>query len=211
MPDLSIQTEFVNGVQEIFDTLFNKGDDNTDGVQYYPLSPLNTVNVYREQAEKLYKEPVLLTCKATLNPAAPDNEAEQLKSTAQFKVPLKSLLDNGLSVDSLQDLCKGLMKFHGVYYVIDQITPQAYVENVFLFYEFSCTETSEKSEEESPYHEGEQVITVYAGEVDVTPKIDEDTTLGTASRFVTEDINVRKVPMSQVSNQSGGVTLNIGG
>ena len=56
---------------------------------------------------------------------------------------------------------------------------------------------------------GERVA-VYEGEYEVTPKVSEETTLPTKNKKLTADVQVKKIPQYEVSNQSGGETLIIG-
>lgn len=51
----------------------------------------------------------------------------------------------------------------------------------------------------------------YDGAYSVTPDADEDQILSTAQTYVDADIKIEKIPYSEVSNTSGGVTVNIGG
>lgn len=142
MPKKRIQKAFVNGVQTIFTTLFNNGSEN-DGVYYYPLDTENsTINVYGERKAKLYKDPLLLVCKATISPTKGEQDVEEVRNTAEFVVTLKSLVNNNLGVTNkdLETMRRGIMKFKGVCYLIDNIVPKAYVEDVFLMYTFYCTE-----------------------------------------------------------------------
>lgn len=51
---------------------------------------------------------------------------------------------------------------------------------------------------------------VYTGEYEVTPKTYEETVLPTKNRKLTANVEVKKIPQYEVSNQSGGETLIIG-
>ena len=55
---------------------------------------------------------------------------------------LKSLQENDLGVTNkdLDEMRKGVIEFHGVFYTIDNILPKAYIEDVFILYHFVCTE-----------------------------------------------------------------------
>ena len=141
MADLSIRKDFVEGVQEIFTTLFNDGV--TDGLDLYLMSEnTSSNNVYRENKYKMYKAPKRLVTQARLTPTQGEKDVEVIKDKAVFVVPLKSLQDNNLGVtnNDLDIMRKGMIKFHGVYYTIDNILPKAYIEDVFLMYYFVCTE-----------------------------------------------------------------------
>lgn len=141
MADLSIRKDFVDGVQEIFTTLFNDGV--TDGLDLYLMSEnTSSNNVYRENKYKMYKVPKRLVTQARLTPTQGEKDVEVIKDKAVFVVPLRSLQDNNLGVtnNDLDIMRKGMIKFHGVYYTIDNILPKAYIEDVFLMYYFVCTE-----------------------------------------------------------------------
>ena len=141
MADLSIRKDFVEGVQEIFTTLFNDGV--TDGLDLYLMSEnTSSNNVYRENKYKMYKAPKRLVTQARLTPTQGEKDVEVIKDKAIFVVPLRSLQDNNLGVtnNDLDIMRKGMIKFHGVYYTIDNILPKAYIEDVFLMYYFVCTE-----------------------------------------------------------------------
>lgn len=141
MADESIRKDFVEGVQEIFTTLFNDGVN--DGINLYLMSEKTKTNVYGESKYKMYQQPKLLVAKANPNPTQGEQDVEGIKDSATFVVPLKSLQDNELSVTTTADLDilrKGVVEFHGVYYKIDNILPKAYIEDVYLMYQFVCTE-----------------------------------------------------------------------
>lgn len=140
MADLGIRKDFVDGVQEIFTTLFNDGV--TDGIKLYLLGDSTNINVYRESKYKVYTHPKVLVTQALLKPTQGEEDVKGIKDQATFVVPLKSLQENGLGVtnDDLDIMRKGVIEFHGVFYTIDNILPKAYIEDVFLMYHFKCTE-----------------------------------------------------------------------
>lgn len=51
----------------------------------------------------------------------------------------------------------------------------------------------------------------YTGEYDVTPQVQSDIVLYTRNKQMTENLLVRKIPLHEVTNISGGKTLIIGG
>ena len=53
-------------------------------------------------------------------------------------------------------------------------------------------------------------VPTYTEEYEVTPKTYEETVLPTKNKKLTADVEVRKIPQYEVSNQSGGETLIIG-
>lgn len=140
MADESIRKDFVDGVQEIFTTLFNDGVN--DGINLYLMSDKTKTNVYGENKFKIYKQPKLLVAKANLTPTQGEQDVESIKDSAVFVVPVKSLQENELGVTNadLDIMRKGVIEFHGVYYKIENILPKAYIEDVYLMYHFVCTE-----------------------------------------------------------------------
>lgn len=50
----------------------------------------------------------------------------------------------------------------------------------------------------------------YKGEYEVTPSTKTNQVLETAQKFMTKDVNVKKIPYSQTGNLSGGDTVYIG-
>lgn len=161
MADESIRKDFVDGVQEIFTTLFNDGE--SDGINLYLLSDKTKTNVYKESKYKMYKAPKLLVAQARLTPTQGEQDVEVIKDKAVFIVPLKSLQNQKLGVTNadLDIMRKGVIEFHGVYYTIDNILPKAYIEDVFLMYHFVCTEDKYVTDilveepEETPDESGE--------------------------------------------------------
>lgn len=140
MADLSIRKDFVDGVNEIFTTLFNDGE--SDGINLYLLSDKTKTSVYGESKYKKYQAPKRLVAQARLTPTQGEQDVESIKEKAVFIVPLKSLQERELGVTNadLDIMRKGVIEFHGVYYTVDNILPKAYIEDVFLMYHFVCTE-----------------------------------------------------------------------
>lgn len=142
MADTGIRNDFVEGVQEIFTTLFNDGSEETDGVFYYALSDTTVTNIYGESKSKVYKQPKLLVCKAVITPTQGEQDTVGVNNVAEFTTTLKSLQNNDLGVTDkdLDTMRRGVMKFHDTLYLIDNILPKAYIEDVFLMYTFQCHE-----------------------------------------------------------------------
>ena len=155
MADESIRKDFVDGVQEIFTTLFNDGVN--DGINLYLMSDKTKTNVYGENKFKMYKQPKLLVAKANLTPTQGEQDVEGIKDSAVFVVPVKSLQENELGVTNadLDIMRKGVVEFHGVYYKVENILPKAYIEDVFLMYQFECTEDKYTTEILTEEPEGE--------------------------------------------------------
>lgn len=140
MADVNIRKDFVDGVNEIFTTLFSDGA--SDGIKLYLMSDKTKTSVYGESKYKKYQAPKMLVAQARLTPTQGEQDVEAIKDKAVFVVPLKSLQERGLGVTNadLDIMRKGVIEFHGVFYTIDNILPKAYIEDVFLMYHFVCTE-----------------------------------------------------------------------
>lgn len=140
MADLSIRKDFVEGVHEIFTTLFNEGV--TDGLNLYLLSEHTKTNIYGENKYKIYQSPIRLVTQARITPTQGEQDVEGIKDKVTFIVPLKSFQDNNLDVSNtgLSIIRKGIIEFQGTYYLVDNISPKAYIEDVFLLYEIECSE-----------------------------------------------------------------------
>ena len=140
MANERIKKDFVDGVHTIFTTLFSDGVN--DGINLYLMSESTKANVYGESKYKMYQAPKLLVAKAQLTPTQGEQDVEGVKDQATFVVPLKSLQENKLGVTNadLENMRKGVIEFHGVFYTIDNILPKTYIEDVFLMYHFVCTE-----------------------------------------------------------------------
>lgn len=147
MANKEIQNAFVDGIHEVFTTLFNEG--TTDGVYFYPFNPnCKTDNVYKERIGKKYLNPILLVAKVEITGVDPQDATRVLTHRGKFRVTYKSLRDNSIDVSltNLKELEKGLMKYKDMVFEILKIEPQTYVEDVFLTYEFHCKEKLGDSE-----------------------------------------------------------------
>lgn len=136
-----IQDAFVEGIHEVFTTLFNDGV--SDGVYFYPFNPnCKSDNVYGERIGKQYLEPILLVAKVTITVVDPTDTFRVVSHKGTFRVTYKSLRDNDIdvSLSNLKELEKGLMKYKDMVFEIESIHPTTYVEDTFLTYEFHCKE-----------------------------------------------------------------------
>lgn len=134
-----IQNLFIEGVNEVFYTLFNDGEN--EGVYFFPQVEQEK-NVYQEEKGKVYGNPALLVSRVQLNPVQGEENIQTIRCDALFTVPYMSLRDRGIDVseNNLVNLRKGLMKYKDTYYTIENIKPHAFVEQTFLLYDFICKE-----------------------------------------------------------------------
>lgn len=140
MADTNIQEAFIEGVNEIYSTLFTDGIN--DGVYFYPIYEPPKKNVYGEVKYKQYLPPVLLVAKVVLLPQQGEEDIKALKEKATMTIPFKSLRDNNIDVSNknLFELRKGLLKYKDTFYEIDNIKPSVFVADTFITYIFECTE-----------------------------------------------------------------------
>ena len=142
MADLSIRKDFIDGVDEVFTTLFNEAKTPDDGVQFFAYSDGES-NIYNERKFKKYKKPITLVANVSEILADENENVRSQKRTAKFTVPLKNLQKNGIkemSKSVISELKKGLMKYKDVWYEIELIQGTAFVENVYLLWNFNCKE-----------------------------------------------------------------------
>lgn len=139
MSDLQIRNDFIEGVHEVFTSLFNYGEG--DGILFYPYYK-NELNIYGEDEYKEYKKPYNLIAQVRMFPQEGETVVDERKYDATFVIPLKSFMDNNIDVsrESLLELQKGVICWDGIYYQIELIKPKAFVEDVFLLYDFNCIE-----------------------------------------------------------------------
>lgn len=165
MADESIKKDFVDGVYEIFTTLFNDGVN--DGINLYLMSEDSKPNIYGECIDKVYKKPKLLVAKAVISPTHDDETVLGFRDNATFTIPVKSFQCNNLGVSKkeLSEYMKGVIEFKGVFYEIEKISPRSFVEHTFLLYDFICRELKdyepiriEETENEEYYVEGVTLV-----------------------------------------------------
>lgn len=125
--------------------MFNDGVK--DGVYYYPQIELEK-NIYDEQETKKYGLPVLLVSKVVLSMAQESQDVSVIKGKATFTIPYKDMKNKGIKfeVQDFQELRKGIIRYKDTYYEIDNVEPHAFVEQVFLLYDFQCTEIVDMSD-----------------------------------------------------------------
>lgn len=140
MADLSLRQDFIDGTFEVISTLFNSGENN-EGLSLYLITD-NETNVYGEQKYKRYKSPITLACRVNISPNTSVQDVQNPSFNAQFVVPLKSFQINNLEVDkeSLELYRRSLVGFKDVLYEVVSINPKTYIQDCYLFYDFSCKE-----------------------------------------------------------------------
>ena len=140
MADESIRNDFLDGVQEIFSTLFNEGKAE-EGILLYPFVEEED-NIYKEHKFKKYKKPITLVSSVSVPEKDGNVDIKAQKRQAIFKVPTKCLSGYGyeMTKSNMAYLRKALIRFKDIFFTIDLIQSRIYVEDTFLLWEFQCTE-----------------------------------------------------------------------
>lgn len=144
MSDVSIRQDFLDGVQEIFSTLFNEAKEPEDGIQFFAFRG-GSSSIYQESKFKTYAPPITLVSSVREAERDGNTNIEAQKRHSTFKVPLEELLLKGvievdMTKDVVAELKKGLIKYKDVLYEIDLIQGRIFIENTYVLWEFQCTE-----------------------------------------------------------------------
>lgn len=165
-----IQTLFIEGVNEVFSTLFNDGEQ--EGIYYYPqLETEDIDDVYDEKKDKVYGNPVLLVSRVQLFMSQDPEENRVSRGEATFTVPLKSLLDRGIDVNitNYSTLRQGLIRYEDSLFTIEEVKPHAFVEQVFLLYDFIGRQMLYSDLEENNFYfkdENDDLVQITVGETE---------------------------------------------
>lgn len=144
MADATIRKDFLDGVEEIFSTLFNEAKEPEDGIQFFAFKS-GSSSIYQESKFKTYAPPITLVSSVSEVEQDGSTDVEAQKRHSIFKVPLKQLLgkgvaENDMTKDVIAELKKGLIKYKDVLYEIDIIQGKVFIENTYMLWEFHCTE-----------------------------------------------------------------------
>lgn len=137
--DLSIQKAFLDGMKELWDTVFTT-------VDLVLLDTDNTIinEVYSEVVgDKVYLPPLTLPAKVDLSLHELSDDTEGKSYNATFRFPTKVFLDNNIDLSvkkGLDILRKAKIEYQGAEYEIQDIKPQTNIQGVYLFYQFLCNE-----------------------------------------------------------------------
>lgn len=137
--DLSIQKAFLDGMKELWDTVFTT-------VDLVLLDTDNTIinEVYDEVVgDKVYLPPLTLPAKVDLSLHELSDDTEGKSYNATFRFPTKVFLDNNIDLSvkkGLDILRKAKIEYQGAEYEIQDIKPQTNIQGVYLFYQFLCNE-----------------------------------------------------------------------
>lgn len=134
-----IQEAFLDGINEVFTTLF------TNRVMFSFLDKEQTeeeLSIYGEVPKKYYHEPIALVANVFLESEKYEHPDKQFKNTAVFKVPTRQLIINNIphTQADLPALERGKIHFNGVDYLVDSVKPHTLVADVWQMYVFNCTE-----------------------------------------------------------------------
>jgi hypothetical protein len=136
--DRSIQREFLDGMNEVFTSIFN------NEVMLYLMDEENTVvnKLYGETADKVYKEPIALAAKIVTKFKKDELPEMTVNIDAVITVPTKQLMINNVPRDTMQDLLtltKGKISYKQVIvYMIELVRPKVLIDDEWQFYDFYC-------------------------------------------------------------------------
>jgi hypothetical protein len=136
--DRSIQREFLDGMNEVFTSIFN------NDVMLYLMDEENTVvnKLYGETPKKVYKEPTALAAKVVTNFKKDELPEMTVNIDAVITVPTKQLMINNVPCDTMSDLetlKKGKISYKQVSnYMIERVRPKVLIDDEWQFYEFYC-------------------------------------------------------------------------
>lgn len=133
----SVQKDLCEGINTIYEEMF------TDKVYYYSLNTeLTDVNVYGESNDRVYNEPISFFARPVINSTQEDEYNKTSKLGGYFTVPMYQFLLKGLSTDkeALEQMKKGAIKFDGLVYQIDDITPLTNIQGMYMVVKIECSE-----------------------------------------------------------------------
>lgn len=137
MADLSIQNAFLDGIEEIFSTMFTN--------RLY-LSLLDeegtTVNVYGESSdEKMYLSPIQLIGRIQTTFTQGEDPVEAVNIDAVITIPTKQLITHQIphqTESDLETLKKAKFAYDGFEYLVDKVVPKTLVTDKWQMYDFMC-------------------------------------------------------------------------
>lgn len=147
--DLGIQNAFLDGMEEVYQTLF------TEEIDFAFLDEESTkTNIYGEACEeKSYCEPIRLIGKVNTDFKQGELPVEGVHIDCKVTIPTKQLITNKIPRESqadLEKLRKGKFSYKGYDYLVTKIEPRTLIANEWHFYVFYCyvdTNSSLKVEE----------------------------------------------------------------
>lgn len=142
MPDLSIQSAFREGINEIFSTMF------TDNISLIRLDPTTTKNIYGEAMVKKYLEPQKVVGRVQLNIDKKEEPNLGYEIDARFTLPTKQLIALNLAYtteENRAELRKILFKYKDDEYEVMGVEPAIFVADDWHAFTFDCVLLPKKS------------------------------------------------------------------
>lgn len=136
MADLTIQNAFLDGIEEIFSTMF------TDRLQLRLLDEEATqTNIYKETTDKVYLDPIQLIGRIQTTFTQGENPVESVQIDAIITIPTKQLITNQIphETDSdLETLKKAKFAYDGFEYLVEKVVPKTLIADKWQMYSFEC-------------------------------------------------------------------------
>lgn len=136
MADTKIQQAFLDGIEEIFATMF------TNRIKFYLLDEKATsVNVYEETVSKKYLDPIQLVGRVQTTFKQGTEPIESVDIEATISIPTKQLITHQLphiTESDLETLRKGKFEYDGFEYLVERVVPKTLVADKWQMYDFIC-------------------------------------------------------------------------
>lgn len=136
MADLTIQNAFLDGIEEIFSTMF------TDRLQLRLLDEEATqTNIYEETTDKVYLDPIQLIGRIQTTFTQGENPVESVQIDAVITIPTKQLITNQIPHEmesDLDTLKKAKFAYDGFEYLVEKVVPKTLVADKWQMYSFEC-------------------------------------------------------------------------
>ena len=136
MADLTVQNAFLDGIEEIFSTMF------TDRLQLRLLDEEDTqTNIYEESSDKQYLDPIQLIGRIQTTFTQGENPVESVQIDAVITIPTKQLITKQIphETDSdLETLKKAKFAYDGFEYLVEKVVPKTLIADKWQMYSFEC-------------------------------------------------------------------------
>lgn len=137
MADLSIQNAFLDGIEEIYSTLF------TDSVYFsYLDEDMTETNVYGESREKRYLTPIKLVGRVNTSFEKGNEYVEGINIDCVITIPTKQLITYNIPCETEEDfevLRKGMFTYGSIQYLVTKVSPRTLIADKWHLYDFHCS------------------------------------------------------------------------
>lgn len=136
MADLTIQKAFLDGIEDIFSTMF------TDRLQLRLLNEKSTqTNIYEETTTKVYLDPIPLIGRIKTTFIQGEDPVESVQIDAVITIPTKQLITKRIPHETdadLDTLKKAKFAYDGFEYLVEKVVPKTLIADKWQMYDFEC-------------------------------------------------------------------------